>query len=125
MEELSELLKKQNEEQAIQFLLWVNDNEIAEQITMLGGNTSEHLLSSNSTIQNLYPWLLKAKYTFMNGIRENSFENGQGMNLRETEEIIGVEIMKVIHKEGQDIQKTVKKINHLFKERQRELIVSN
>ena len=117
--------ESKNIEQAIQFLLWVNDNEIAEQITMLGGNTSKHLLSSNSTIQNLYPWLLKAKYTFMNGIRENSFENGQGMNLRETEEIIGAEIMKVIHKEGQDIRKTVKKINHLFKERQRELIVSN
>ncbi len=101
--------EKMNE--SIEFLNWLSSNEISEQITLLGGNTASYFLSNSFVVQTMYPWLDKARKTIMNGKRETTFENGQSINLKQTEEIIGGYILQLVKEEQPDYDQYVEKIN--------------
>ena len=111
---------KQNE--SIEFLNWLNSHEISEQITLLGGNTASYFLSNSSVVQTMYPWLNKAKKTIMNGKRENTFENGQSIDLKQAEEIIGKYILLLLADEQPDYDRYVEKINEELRMKQEELV---
>jgi hypothetical protein len=71
----------------------------------------------------MYPWLAKAKKTIMNGKRETVFENGQCIDLKHTEEIIGKHILKLLTEEQPQFEKCVENINEELKEKQEILTV--
>jgi multiple sugar transport system substrate-binding protein len=110
-------------EASIEFLTWLNSPEISEQINLLGGNTASYFLSNNSVVRTMYPWLAKAKKTIMNGKRETVFENGQCIDLKHTEEIIGKHILKLLTEEQPQFEKCVENINEELKEKQEILTV--
>jgi hypothetical protein len=70
----------------------------------------------------MYPWLNKAKKTIMNGKRENTFENGQSIDLKQAEEIIGKYILQLLKEEQPDYDQYVAKINEELEAKQEELI---
>ena len=109
-------------EASIEFLTWLNSPEISEQINLLGGNTASYFLSNNSVVRTMYPWLEKAKKTIMNGKRETVFENGQCIDLKHTEEIIGKHILKLLTEEQPDYDHFVKIINDELYSKQEELV---
>ncbi|WP_168733952.1 extracellular solute-binding protein [Metabacillus sediminilitoris] len=108
--------------ESIEFLNWLNSNEISEQITLLGGNSASYFLSNSSVVQTMYPWLNKAKKTIMNGKRENTFENGQSIDLKQAEEVIGKYILQLLKEEQPDYDQYVAKINEELEAKQEELI---
>ncbi|MGE8205452.1 extracellular solute-binding protein [Heyndrickxia sp. NPDC080065] len=101
----------ENITESIEFLNWVNSSEISEQITLLGGNTASYFLSNSFVVQTMYPWLNKAKKNIMNGKRETTFENGQSIDLKQAEEVIGKYILQLVAEELPDYDQYVKKIN--------------
>lgn len=100
-----------NEQAAIDFLNWLNSPEISEQINLLGGNTANYFLSKNSVVRSMYPWLEKLKKTMMNGKRESSFKNGQSLDLKHTEETIGLYVIELLKEDHPDFEKCVDQIN--------------
>ncbi|WP_182502297.1 extracellular solute-binding protein [Peribacillus huizhouensis] len=108
---------------SIEFLTWLNSPEISEQINLLGGNTASYFLSNNSVVRTMYPWLAKAKKTIMNGKRETVFENGQCIDLKHTEEIIGKHIRKLLAEEQPQFEKCVENINEELLEKQELLTI--
>ena len=98
-------------DESIEFLKWLTSKEISEQITLLGGNTASYFLSNSSVVQTMYPWLHKAKKTIMNGKRESTFENGQSIDLKQAEEVIGKYVLQLLEEENPDFSLYVKKIN--------------
>ncbi|QED46046.1 extracellular solute-binding protein [Cytobacillus dafuensis] len=109
-------------QESIEFLNWINTNEISEQLTLLGGNTATYFLSNSSVVHTMYPWLNKAKKMIMNGKRENTFENGQSINIKQAEESIGQFILQLLDDEQPDYDKYLKKINEELRMKQEELI---
>ncbi|MBD1381818.1 extracellular solute-binding protein [Metabacillus arenae] len=103
--------KTNNVNESIEFLKWINSNEISEQITLLGGNTASYFLSNSSVVNTMYPWLNKAKKTIMNGKRENTFEDGQSIDIKQAEEIIGKHVLKMLEEEQPDFDRYVDLIN--------------
>ena len=117
------ITKKTNQlQESIEFLNWINTNEISEQITLLGGNTATYFLSNSSIVQTMYPWLNKAKKIIMNGKRENTFENGQSIDIKQAEEIIGKHILQLLSEEQPDYDHFVKIINDELYSKQEELV---
>ena len=117
------ITKKTNQlQESIEFLNWINSNEISEQITLLGGNTASYFLSNSSIVQTMYPWLNKAKKIIMNGKRENTFENGQSIDIKQAEEIIGKHILQLLSEEQPDYDHYVKIINDELYSKQEELV---
>ena len=117
------ITKKTNRlQESIEFLNWINSNEISEQITLLGGNTATYFLSNSSIVQTMYPWLNKAKKSIMNGKRENAFENGQSIDIKQIEEIIGKHILQLLIEEQPDYDHYVKIINEELYSKQEELV---
>ncbi len=108
--------------ECIEFLNWLNSNEISEQITLLGGNTASYFLSNSFVVQTMYPWLNKAKKTIMNGKRETTFENGQSIDLKQAEELIGNYILQLVSEEQPDYDQYVQKINEELKIKQDYLV---
>lgn len=108
--------------ESIEFLNWLSSNEISEQITLLGGNTASYFLSNSFVVQTMYPWLNKAKKTIMNGKRETTFENGQSIDLKEAEEVIGKYILQLVAEEQPDYDQYVKKINEELSIKQEDLV---
>lgn len=98
-------------EASIEFLTWLNSPEISEQINLLGGNTASYFLSNNSVVRTMYPWLAKAKKTIMNGKRETVFDNGQCIDLKHAEGIIGKHILKLLTEEKPEFDRCVEAIN--------------
>lgn len=113
----------ENVEASIEFLTWLNSPEISEQINLLGGNTASYFLSTNSVVRTMYPWLAKAKKIIMNGKRETVFENGQCLDLKHTEEIIGKHIRNLLTEEQPQFEKCVETINEELMEKQERLTV--
>ena len=109
-------------QESIEFLNWIHSNEISEQITLLGGNTASYFLSNSSIVQTMYPWLNKAKKIIMNGKRENTFENGQSIDIKQAEEIIGKHILQLLSEEQPDYDYFVKIINDELYSKQEELV---
>ena len=117
------ITKKTNQlQESIEFLNWINTNEISEQITLLGGNTATYFLSNSSIVQTMYPWLNKAKKIIMKGKRENTFENGQSIDIKQAEEIIGKHILQLLTEEHPDYDHYVKIINDELYSKQDELV---
>lgn len=85
---ISKYSKKENE--AFDFFKWVYSNEIAEQITLLGGSSINDFIYNNQTIMEKYPWLKFAIDKGYKGIRESTLSNGENFNLRRVEKIIGL-----------------------------------
>jgi DNA-binding LacI/PurR family transcriptional regulator/ABC-type glycerol-3-phosphate transport system substrate-binding protein len=109
-------------QESIEFFNWINSNEISEQITLLGGNTATYFLSNSSIVQTMYPWLNKAKKIIMKGKRENTFENGQSIDIKQAEEIIGKHILKLLSEEQPNYDYFVKIINDELYSKQEELV---
>ncbi|PAQ15608.1 hypothetical protein CD798_05935 [Bacillaceae bacterium SAOS 7] len=114
--------KTTNLNENIEFFNWLNSNEISEQITLLGGNTASDFLANSSVVHTMYPWLNKAKKTIMNGKRENTFENGQSIDIKQAEEIIGKYILKMLEEEDPDFDCYVGLINEELAIKNEELI---
>ncbi len=111
--------------ESIEFLNWLNSNEISEQITLLGGNTATYFLSNSSVVQTMYPWLNKAKKTIMNGKRESAFENGQSIDLKQAEEVIGKYMLQLLEEEQPDYDQYVVKINEELEMKQGNLVTQH
>ncbi|NGP45642.1 extracellular solute-binding protein [Bacillaceae bacterium SIJ1] len=109
-------------DESIEFLNWLNSNEISEQITLLGGNTSSYFLSNSSVVHSMYPWLNKAKKTMMNGKRESAFENGESIDIKQAEEIIGKHILSMLADEQPEFERYVEKVNEELQVKQADLI---
>ena len=109
-------------QESIEFFNWINSNEISEQITLLGGNTATYFLSNSSIVQTMYPWLNKAKKIIMKGKRENTFENGQSIDIKQAEEISGKHILKLLSEEQPNYDYFVKIINDELYSKQEELV---
>jgi multiple sugar transport system substrate-binding protein len=108
--------------ESIEFLNWLNSNEISEQITLLGGNTASYFLSNSSVVQTMYPWLNKAKKTIMKGKRESAFENGQSIDLKQAEEVIGKYMLQLLADEQPNYEQYVEKINEELEVKQEDLV---
>ena len=80
------------------FFKWMFSNEIAEQITLLGGTTINQSIFSNQNITEHYPWLKFAYDTNYDGVRESTFYSGKNFNLRKVEKIIGLGVKNRINK---------------------------
>ncbi|KMY48415.1 extracellular solute-binding protein [Peribacillus loiseleuriae] len=111
--------------ESIEFLNWLNSNEISEQITLLGGNTATYFLSNSSVVQTMYPWLNKAKKTIMNGKRESAFENGQSIDLKQAEEVIGKYMLQLLEEEQPDYDQYAVKINEELEKEQENLVTQH
>lgn len=111
--------------ESIEFLNWLNSNEISEQITLLGGNTATYFLSNSSVVQTMYPWLNKAKKTIMNGKRESAFENGQSIDLKQAEEVVGKYMLQLLEEEQPDYDQYVVKINEELEMKQGNLVTQH
>ncbi|MFJ5623187.1 extracellular solute-binding protein [Peribacillus loiseleuriae] len=111
--------------ESIEFLNWLNSNEISEQITLLGGNTATYFLSNSSVVQTMYPWLNKAKKTIMNGKRESAFENGQSIDLKQAEEVIGKYMLQLLEEEQPDYDQYAVKINEELEMKQGNLVTQH
>ena len=111
--------------ESIEFLNWLNSNEISEQITLLGGNTASYFLSNSSVVQTMYPWLNKAKKTIMKGKRESAFENGQSIDLKEAEEVIGKYMLQLLADEQPNYEQYVEKINEELEVKQEDLVTQH
>jgi len=111
--------KKRKE--AISFLNWVNETEIAEQITLLGGTSANQNLGDNQMIRMLYPWLEGAIHSNVDGIRDTKTKDGRRLNTRKIEQIIG-ESIKEILKDEEKIEIGVEKMNKRLAESKEILI---
>ncbi|MBT2667840.1 extracellular solute-binding protein [Bacillus sp. ISL-4] len=87
----------QKDKEVTEFFKWVYTNEIAEQITLLGGTSVNDFVYSNQSIMTQYPWLNFANEMDYKGLRESSFKSGQNFNLRKVEKIIGLGIKNAIN----------------------------
>lgn len=92
---ISKFSQKENE--ATEFFKWVYSNEIAEQITLLGGSSINDFVYNNQNIMEKYPWLKFAIDKDYKGVRESSFKSGQNFNLRKVEKIIGLGLKNAIN----------------------------
>lgn len=101
-------------EEAATFLKWINQTEVAEQLTLLGGVPANFKVLENQSISTLFPWLEEAKNSISSGIRETTDEYGTGLNMREIEEVIGQEIGDLLNRKT-DINTTINKINTRIK----------
>ncbi|MCZ8515817.1 extracellular solute-binding protein [Paenibacillus filicis] len=97
-------------DEAVRFLKWVNNVEIAEQISLLGGTSANRDVCNNQTINTLYPWLSEAYKTNLNGIRDTKFGDGKGFNAKKLEQIIGFSIKNVLDN-MMDIDHAIEQIN--------------
>lgn len=111
--------------ESIEFLNWLNSNEISEQITLLGGNTASYFLSNSSVVQTMYPWLNKAKKTIMKGKRESAFENGKSIDLKQAEEVIGKYMLQLLADEQPNYDQYVEKINEELEVKQEDLVTQH
>lgn len=111
--------------ESIEFLNWLNSYEISEQITLLGGNTASYFLSNSSVVQTMYPWLNKAKKTIMKGKRESAFENGQSIDLKQAEEVIGKYMLQLLADEQPNYDQYVEKINEELEVKQGDLVTQH
>ena len=84
-------------DESVAFLNWVNHNEIAEQICLLGGTSANPNVCSNQTINSLYPWLCEANKTNFGGIRETKRADGGGFDAKKIEQIMGASIEKTLN----------------------------
>lgn len=87
----------QKDEEVTEFYKWVYSNEIAEQITLLGGSSINDFVYNNQNIMEQYPWLKFAIDKDYKGVRESSFHSGQSFNLRKVEKIIGIGLKNAIN----------------------------
>jgi hypothetical protein len=58
----------------------------------------------------------------MNGKRENTFENGQSIDIKQAEEIIGKYILQLINEEMPNYDQYAEKINEELRMKQEELV---
>ncbi|MFE4711527.1 extracellular solute-binding protein [Paenibacillus sp. NPDC056722] len=98
-------------EAAIQFMKWVNQTEIAEQISLLGGTTGKTEINDNYTIRTLYPWLQDASKWSAQGIRETKTLNGTGINTKKLELVIGLSLEKMLNG-VLSVEQTIEEMNH-------------
>ncbi|RKS87126.1 DNA-binding LacI/PurR family transcriptional regulator [Orbus hercynius] len=75
-----------------QFFDWIFSKEISEQIALLGGSVAQDCLFQNQKIMHHYPWFNLVQQNYVHGVRENQLNNGQSINLRQVERIIGEHI---------------------------------
>lgn len=95
---------------AIAFMKWVNQTEIAEQISLLGGTTGKTEINDNYTIRTLYPWLQDAGKWSAHGIRETKALDGTGINTKTLELTIGLSLEKML--QGTlNIEQTIEEMN--------------
>jgi hypothetical protein len=83
-------------QEAIHFFKWVHADEIAAQISELGG------ISANPNAD-LHP-------TFFHGIRDTRFKDGSGVDMKKLEHMIGVSIMEAIRNRLSAVQ-TIERIH--------------
>lgn len=88
---------KNKTKEAVRFIKWVHQTEIAEQISLLGGTTANPEVSDNYTIRTLYPWLQEANKWSSFGVRETKELDGTGIDTKKLELIIGLSIQKALH----------------------------
>jgi len=97
-----------------QFFNWIFSKEISEQIVLLGGSITRDDILQNQKIINSYPWIKLVQENYSRGIRENQLENGQSINLRKMESIIGEYIGSWLN-DGCSSKSTINKINRALK----------
>lgn len=98
-------------DEASRFFQWVYSDEIAEQITLLGGISAKNSIYNNQAILDTYPWLSTAQKSSLSGIRETSLPSGQFFNYRMVEKIIGRGVKNVIN-QIMTREQAVRYINH-------------
>lgn len=107
----------QKDKEAIEFFKWLYSNEIAEQITLLGGSSINDFVYDNQNIMKKYPWLKFAIDKGYKGIRESSFKSGESFNLRKVEKIIGISIKNTINN-MMSIKDTIEYINNRLSDKE-------
>lgn len=103
------------------FFNWLFSKEISEQIVLLGGSTVQDSTLQNQQVKNDYPWLNVIHNDNIVGVRENYLKNGQSINLRQIEDIIGQHIF-VWLKGDYDTEQTITRINNELAKKNNELI---
>lgn len=71
------------------FFNWICSAEIGEQIALLGGSVAQAELFQDQKITSYYPWFNLANDHYVHGVRENQLNNGQAIDLRKIETVIG------------------------------------
>lgn len=79
-------------EEVSAFFNWIFSPEISEQVALLGGAVAQDNIFQNQKIISNYPWVDVSHKNYLYGIRENQLSNGQAINLRKIESIIGQHI---------------------------------
>ncbi|GIN74454.1 hypothetical protein J14TS2_49290 [Bacillus sp. J14TS2] len=113
--------QSKNKRAAINFLNWINEIETAEQITLLGGTSSNQMVYENQTIRMLYPWLEGMNEANDDGIRDTKDKTGRRLNTRSIEQIIGKAIHEVLVG-NVDIDKGIQQLNRQLLDAQGTLI---
>lgn len=96
------------------FFNWIFSKEISEQIALLGGPITRDNIFQNQNIINNYPWIKLVQENYSRGVRENQLENGQSLNLRKIEQIIGEHIASWLN-DGSNSKVIINKINKALK----------
>lgn len=102
-------------EEIKQFLKWVYSDEIATQISLLGGTSPCACTYENSDILSIYPWQKVAKESFKDGIRPRHYPNGKLLNLKRVEHIIGLGVKNFVKGIMTD-REAVEYMNNYFKQ---------
>ncbi|WP_087974221.1 extracellular solute-binding protein [Oceanobacillus rekensis] len=100
-------------DEAIQFLIWLNQRSVAEEITKLGGLSANQKINDEKDIHYNYPWLRHLDKIADTGIRESKTTNGHPVNVLSVEKNIGLVIKNNFSRlnEAQDV---LKEINHVL-----------
>lgn len=79
-------------EAACEFLKWVYSDEISNMLTILGGTSANRSIYNNVEITSLFPWLEKAKSSFLCGSRRAESNRYPFFNEKTFENILGAAV---------------------------------
>lgn len=89
------LVKQSKEvEAAIQFILWLHQRSVSEEITKLGGVPSNQQVNDEKDIHYHFPWLRHVNDLMESGLRQTKTANGNPVNTHAIETAIGSALKK-------------------------------
>ena len=100
--------KSNQREEAIEFLRWVSDEQVASYMAILGGQSAVTSVYTNDALLETYPWLQMyyASGKYAQAFIPPTLSNRKVLSLHEIEESIGQWIYKVLD-EGMEVHDAI------------------